>query len=166
MYSGDSGSIVIGADSPTFVFGHVAGSNPLGEVYVSPLEVTMKLIMGLLETTHVSLPEPLPLLSGLATYHLGKGDDYAFEILSYLDGLIQTSQQTSDWSSMESWALCYQRLELLEAVRQSLRAEKDLEKVSAATNVGEESSTDWLFERFGYYKSSHLIIPKKSWGPT
>ncbi|KAI8675927.1 PH-9 domain-containing protein [Fusarium keratoplasticum] len=129
LCTGDSGSVVIGGNSPNFVFGHVVGSNPLGEVYVSPLEATMNQIMGLLETTHVSLPEPLPLLSGLATYHLRKGDDYAFELLNYLDGLIQTSQQTSDWSSLESWALCYQRLELLETVKNSLRVAKDLEKV-------------------------------------
>ena len=143
MYTGDSGSVVIGANSPNFVFGHVVGSNPLGEVHVSPLEATMNQIMGLLETTHVSLPEPLPLLSGLATYHLGKGDDYAFELLSYLDDLIQTSQQTLDWSSLESWALCYQRLELLEAVKCSLRVAKDLEKVRVTTKAGEDSSTNW-----------------------
>lgn len=113
------------------MYGHVVGSNPLGEVYVSPLESTMNQIMGLLETTHVSLPEPLPLLSGLVAHNLGKGDDYAFELLSYLDGLIQTTQQTSDWSALESWALCYQRLELLEAVKHSLRETKDFEKVSA-----------------------------------
>lgn len=130
LLPGDSGSIVIGAGLPNFVFGHVVGSNPLGEVYISPLESTMSQIMGLLETTHVSLAEPLPLLSGLATDHLRGEDDYAFELLTYLDSLIQTTQQTSDWSSLESWALCYQRLELLEAVKNSLRMTKDSEKVS------------------------------------
>ncbi|KAF5617229.1 PH domain protein [Fusarium tjaetaba] len=33
LHSGDSGAIVIGADSPILVFGHVVASNPLGEVY-------------------------------------------------------------------------------------------------------------------------------------
>ncbi|RSM09304.1 hypothetical protein CEP52_004155 [Fusarium oligoseptatum] len=129
LHPGDSGSIVIGADSPNVVFGHVVGSNPLGEVYVSPLKATMNQIMGLMKTTNVSLPEPLPLLSGLATYHLEKGDDYAFELLTYLDTLIQTTQQTPEWSSSESWALFSQRLELLEAVRHSLQGSKDCEKI-------------------------------------
>ncbi|KAF5595320.1 PH domain-containing protein [Fusarium pseudocircinatum] len=126
---GDSGAIVIGVDSSVLVFGHVVASNPLGEVYVSPLGATMSQIAGLLETTHVSLPEPLPLLTGLASYHFKKEDDYAFELLKYLDDCIQATQQTSDWSSLESWALCYQRVELLEAVKASLRIAKDPPKV-------------------------------------
>ncbi|RSL95486.1 hypothetical protein CDV31_013883 [Fusarium ambrosium] len=129
LHPGDSGSIVVGADSPNVVFGHMVGSNPLGEVYVSPLEATMNQIMGLMKTTNVSLPEPLPLLNSLATYHLEKGDDYAFELLTYLDTLIQTTQQTPEWSSSESWALFSQRLELLEAVRHSLKGSKDCEKI-------------------------------------
>ncbi|KAF5715467.1 ph domain-containing protein [Fusarium mundagurra] len=129
LHPGDSGAIVIGADSPILVFGHVVASNPLGEVYVSPLGATMSQIAGLLETTHVSLPEPLPLLTGLASYHFRKEDEYAFELLKYLDDCIQTTQQTSDWSSLESWALCYQRVELLEAVKDSLLVAKDPIKV-------------------------------------
>ncbi|KLP12055.1 uncharacterized protein FFB20_09249 [Fusarium fujikuroi] len=129
LHAGDSGAIVIGAGSPILVFGHIVASNPLGEVYVSPLGATMSQIAGLLATTHVSLPEPLPLLTGLASYHLGKEDDYAFELLKYLDECIQATQQTSDWSSLESWALCYQRVELLGAVKDSLRVAKDPAKI-------------------------------------
>ncbi|RSL89325.1 hypothetical protein CEP51_001272 [Fusarium floridanum] len=140
LHPGDSGSIVIGADSPNLVFGHVVGSNPLGEVYVSPLEFTMNQIMDLMKTTHVSLPEPLQLLSGLATYYLEKGDDYAFELLTYLDTLIQTTEQTLDRFFPESWFLFSQRLYLLEAVRHSLQGAKDCEKI----RILRKFSSDYL----------------------
>ncbi|RSL58806.1 hypothetical protein CEP54_007564 [Fusarium duplospermum] len=129
LHSGDSGSVVIAADSPTVVFGHVVASNPLREVYVSPLEATMNQIMGFLETTHVSLPEPLPLLSGLAAHHLRKGDDYAFELLNYLDDLLQTTARTPDMSLIDSWSLSNRRAVLSRAVDDSLWATKDPEKI-------------------------------------
>ncbi|RSL69563.1 hypothetical protein CEP53_002197 [Fusarium sp. AF-6] len=129
LHSGDSGSVVIAADSPTVVFGHVVASNPLREVYVSPLEATMNQIMGFLQTRHVSLPEPLPLLSGLAAHHLGKGNDYAFELLNYLDGLLQTTARIPDMFLVDSWSLSSQRAVLLRAVDDSLRATNDPGKI-------------------------------------
>lgn len=133
LRSGDSGSIVVGAESPTLVYGHVVASNTIGNVYVSPLEDTIRQITILLATTHVSLPEPLPLLTGLSSYYLEKGDDYAFQTLKYLDDCIHANQQSSDWPSLESWALCHQREELLKAVKNSLKVFKDPAKVRMVT---------------------------------
>ncbi|CAM1508010.1 Fc.00g048580.m01.CDS01 [Cosmosporella sp. VM-42] len=129
LIRGDSGSIVIDAGSQAIVYGHVVALNPMGEVYISPLAATMSQVKGLLFTTHVALPEPLPLLTGLASYHLRKGNDYAFELLSYLDGLIQATQQTSDWSPLVSWALSHQRDGLLESVKKGLQVTQDPKKV-------------------------------------
>ncbi|KAF9767738.1 hypothetical protein IL306_015054 [Fusarium sp. DS 682] len=150
LRAGDSGSIVIGADSPTFVYGHVVASNPLGDVYVSPLGATMRQIAGLLATTHVSLPEPLPLLTGLASYYLEKGDEYAFKVLKYLDDCIHANQQSSDWPSLESWALCYQRDELLKAVKHSLQAEKDPTKISGQVRLLQKFSPDHSEKVLGF----------------
>lgn len=130
LINGDSGSLVVDANNSAVVYGHVIGSNPLGDVYVSPLMTTINQIMGLLSTTHVALPEPLPLLTGLTTHHLRNNHDFAFQLLKHLDNLIQTMQQVQDWSSLQSWSLCYQRDELLEAVRKSLQVAHDPEKVS------------------------------------
>src|SRR5512140_2494632 len=56
MHPGDSGSIVIDAVT-SCVYGHVVASNPLGEVYVSPLSATMEQIKKLLPAIRVGLPD-------------------------------------------------------------------------------------------------------------
>ncbi|KAI2611813.1 hypothetical protein GGR54DRAFT_339940 [Hypoxylon sp. NC1633] len=65
---GDSGSMVV--DAETFaIYGHVIGSNPLGEIYISPLSSTLEQIKGFFPTHMVSLPDPRPLMAKLATHY-------------------------------------------------------------------------------------------------
>ncbi|KAI6762305.1 hypothetical protein HG531_002858 [Fusarium graminearum] len=64
---GDSGSIVIDART-NVVYGHVVASNPLGEIYISPIGATLEQIQSHFPGFKVSLPDPLTLLTGLATF--------------------------------------------------------------------------------------------------
>ncbi|WXC54064.1 hypothetical protein SNK03_000069 [Fusarium graminearum] len=64
---GDSGSIVIDART-NVVYGHVVASNPLGEIYISPIGATLEQIQSHFPGSKVSLPDPLTLLTGLATF--------------------------------------------------------------------------------------------------
>lgn len=85
--------------------------------------------MELLSTTHAALPEPLPQLTGLASYYLENDHDAAFDTLKYLDHLIHITQQSSDWNSLEAWALCHQREDLLYSVKRALQTAQDPEHV-------------------------------------
>ncbi|KAM0295064.1 hypothetical protein ACHAPM_011125 [Fusarium culmorum] len=64
---GDSGSIVIDART-NVVYGHVVASNPLEEIYISPIGATLEQIQSHFPGSKVSLPDPLTLLTGLATF--------------------------------------------------------------------------------------------------
>ncbi|CAG1959567.1 unnamed protein product [Fusarium graminearum] len=64
---GDSGSIVIDART-NVVYGHVVASNPLGEIYISPIGATLEQIQSHFPGSKVSLPDPLTILTGLATF--------------------------------------------------------------------------------------------------
>lgn len=85
---GDSGSIVIDART-NVVYGHVVASNPLGEIYISPIGATLEQIQSHFPGSKVSLPDPLTLLTGLATFgHETIGS--TFQLLTYLDQLLQS----------------------------------------------------------------------------
>ncbi|KAI1204836.1 uncharacterized protein F4807DRAFT_445236 [Annulohypoxylon truncatum] len=69
LVRGNSGSLVV--DAHTYaIYGHVIGSNPLGEIYVSPLSLTLKQIENFFPELEVSLPEPMPLLAKSADHYM------------------------------------------------------------------------------------------------
>ncbi|KAF5588576.1 ankyrin repeat domain protein, partial [Fusarium subglutinans] len=67
LTNGDSGSIVIDART-NVVYGHVVASNPLGEIYISAIGATSEQIQSHFPGSKVLLPDPLTLLTGLATF--------------------------------------------------------------------------------------------------
>ncbi|KAK5625112.1 hypothetical protein RRF57_000828 [Xylaria bambusicola] len=100
---GDSGSIVIDAQTGV-IYGHVIASNPLQEVYISPLAATLIQISSCFLTTAVSLPKPLSLLTSLATLCLEKKQDArAVKLLTHLDSLIRSMEDEGQTSALASW---------------------------------------------------------------
>ncbi|KAI1379962.1 hypothetical protein F4677DRAFT_300254 [Hypoxylon crocopeplum] len=92
---GDSGSIVVDAERFD-IYGHVVGSNPLGEIYVSPLMGALKQIKGFFPESEVSLPHPAQPMAKLAVRYL-KTYDYAKAQLQlyYLHQFIQSPAGSS-----------------------------------------------------------------------
>ncbi|TQN71201.1 Tankyrase-1 [Colletotrichum shisoi] len=68
LVKGDSGSVVV-QTLTNQIFGHVVASNPLGEVYVSPVIGLMKHLKYRYHETQVRPPQPLSTLRGLVSFH-------------------------------------------------------------------------------------------------
>ncbi|KAF5532738.1 ankyrin repeat domain-containing protein [Fusarium phyllophilum] len=111
---GDSGSSAIDART-NVVYGHVVASNPLGEICISPIGATLEQIQSNFPGSNVSLPDPLTLLTGLATFgHETIGS--TFQLLTYLDQLLQSKEDEQSWSSLLSWSVSNERKGLLELI--------------------------------------------------
>ncbi|WQF83884.1 Putative ankyrin repeat-containing domain superfamily [Colletotrichum destructivum] len=68
LSKGGSGSVVVDALTNQ-IFGHVVASNPLGEVYVSPVIGLLDHLKARYRETQVRLPEPLSTLRDMIAFH-------------------------------------------------------------------------------------------------
>lgn len=94
---GDSGSLVVDAASST-IYGHVVGSNPIGEVYISPYAAIFEQIQHRFPRLAVTIPEPISTLAGLISVFttfsvLDKG---ALEFLGRLEEAYRKATGGSD----------------------------------------------------------------------
>ncbi|KAJ3545957.1 hypothetical protein NM208_g2256 [Fusarium decemcellulare] len=64
---GDSGSIVVDATTST-IYGHVVGSNPIGEVYISPYAAILEQIQHRFPESEIAIPDPTVTLANLISY--------------------------------------------------------------------------------------------------
>ncbi|KAH8909440.1 hypothetical protein BR93DRAFT_392112 [Coniochaeta sp. PMI_546] len=64
LVKGDSGSLVVDARTHA-IYGHVVGSNPIGEVYVSPYSAVIDQIRTQFQASTVTIPDPITTLSSL-----------------------------------------------------------------------------------------------------
>ncbi|TIC95254.1 hypothetical protein CH35J_008006 [Colletotrichum higginsianum] len=69
LSKGGSGSVVVDALTNQ-IFGHVVASNPLGEVYVSPVIGLLDHLKARYRETQVRLPEPLRTLRDMIAFHV------------------------------------------------------------------------------------------------
>ncbi|CAH0022772.1 unnamed protein product [Clonostachys rhizophaga] len=65
---GDSGSIVVDATTNT-IYGHVVGSNPIGEIYISPYAAVLEQIQHRFPGSTVAIPEPISTLACLVDFY-------------------------------------------------------------------------------------------------
>ncbi len=67
------------------MYGHVVASNPIGEVYVSPLATTMEEIKQSYPSLAVSLPRPAPMIQNLLPHlDAAKADKLSGYYLDYI----------------------------------------------------------------------------------
>lgn len=74
-------------------YGHVVASNPLGEIYISPMTGAVNQIKESLSAGEVALPEPLHTMTKLACHYLEHQLDEAFHILAELSELTKYSNR-------------------------------------------------------------------------
>ncbi|KAI1404773.1 hypothetical protein F4819DRAFT_82442 [Hypoxylon fuscum] len=92
LTKGDSGALVI--DAQTFaIYGHVIGSNPLGEIYISPFVETLEQIKVHFDERNVSLPHPILSLVYIAKSYFDAGK--FLEAETSLEFLLQEMQSTT-----------------------------------------------------------------------
>ncbi|KAH7123188.1 hypothetical protein EDB81DRAFT_890882 [Dactylonectria macrodidyma] len=81
---GDSGSIVVDATTNT-IYGHVIGSNPIGEFYISPYAAVIEQIQYRFPGSDVEIPESIRTLARLLDFHaISVLDESGTESLGYL----------------------------------------------------------------------------------
>lgn len=85
MIRGDSGSIVVDAVTNT-IYGHVVGSNLIGEVYISPYAAVFEQIQGGFPGSAVAIPEPISTLANLISVcTMSVRDESGLEFLGRLE---------------------------------------------------------------------------------
>lgn len=77
------------------MYGHVIASNPLGEIYISPMASIIQQIKNELGAEEVILPEPLSAITKLTCHHMAQESDGAFHLLEELNNLIGCTSRTS-----------------------------------------------------------------------
>jgi hypothetical protein len=90
-------------------------SNPLGEIYISPMGATLEQVQSHFPRSKVSLPDPLTLLTGLASFG-HETISSTFQLLTYLDQLLHSKENKQNWSSLLSWSVSNERKELLDLI--------------------------------------------------
>lgn len=107
------------------MYGQVIASNPLREVYISPLISILDQISTCFLTTTVSLPKPLPLLTGLATLYIEKKQDArAIKLLTHLDSLIRSMEDEGQTIALASWSKSSEREGLSTSIDAFLKRKK------------------------------------------
>ncbi|KAM5380862.1 hypothetical protein ACJZ2D_003386 [Fusarium nematophilum] len=105
LKKGDSGSIVVDAENDR-IYGHVVGSNPIGEVYISPYGAIIDQIQHRFPRSSVALPKPLETLASLIDFHTASARD------DTSTGLVRRLQKTHSkaaahrlWQKDAVWSL-------------------------------------------------------------
>ncbi|KAI1170937.1 hypothetical protein F4777DRAFT_567510 [Nemania sp. FL0916] len=125
LTQGDSGALVVDAQT-SIVYGHVIASNPLGEVYISPLFSILHQIKSSFQNASVQFPEPIPLLARQASFFLEtKQDNRADESLSLLHGLIQSTEVKGQMAQLRSWEASIEREILANSVDRARRTRRE-----------------------------------------
>lgn len=91
MKRGDSGSIVVDATTKT-IYGHVVGSNPIGEVYISSYAAILEQIQHRFPGSAVAIPEPISTLACLIDFYtISVRDESGLESLRCLKAAYRTA---------------------------------------------------------------------------